>query len=87
MGEQIVNEYFLKLPICIVRPSIVTNSLREPIPGWVDNFNGIDGLMAEIYRGGISTVRCCSNFIMDIVPVDIVCNVILTSAWHSHSKS
>ena len=28
------------LPVCIVRPSIVTPSYIEPVPGWVDSLNG-----------------------------------------------
>ncbi|GBP48686.1 Putative fatty acyl-CoA reductase CG5065 [Eumeta japonica] len=31
------------LPVCILRPSIVTPALEEPFPGWVDNLNGITG--------------------------------------------
>jgi alcohol-forming fatty acyl-CoA reductase len=29
-----------KLPVCIVRPSIVGPSYKEPLPGWVDSLNG-----------------------------------------------
>lgn len=32
-----------KIPLVIIRPSIVTASLKEPIPGWVDNLNGPTG--------------------------------------------
>lgn len=32
-----------KLPICIVRPSIVTPTFKEPMPGWVDSLNGPPG--------------------------------------------
>ena len=43
MTEQLIYEESGSLPIAIVRPSIVTCSLKEPIPGWVDSFNGITG--------------------------------------------
>lgn len=43
MAEQIVSDYSQKLPICIVRPSIVTSSIQEPFPGWIDNISGITG--------------------------------------------
>lgn len=45
MAEQIVVDYHEKLPICIVRPSIVTAAINEPFPGWVDNVYGITGLI------------------------------------------
>jgi alcohol-forming fatty acyl-CoA reductase len=44
MAEQIVLDYHGKLPVCIVRPSIVTAANEEPYPGWIDNFCGITGL-------------------------------------------
>lgn len=43
MAEQLVFDYNDKLPICIVRPSIVTAAIEEPFPGWVDNVYGITG--------------------------------------------
>lgn len=33
MCEAIINEYFDLLPICIIRPSIITASVSEPFPG------------------------------------------------------
>ena len=33
MCEAIISEYFDVLPICIVRPSIITASINEPFPG------------------------------------------------------
>jgi alcohol-forming fatty acyl-CoA reductase len=50
MAEQIVVEYHDRLPLCIVRPSIVTASINEPYPGWIDNVYGITGM------------RCIVNF-------------------------
>lgn len=32
------------LPICIVRPSIVTPAFWEPVIGWVDSMNGPPGI-------------------------------------------
>lgn len=48
MAEQMTIQYHHKLPITIVRPSIVTCSLDEPFRGWVDNVNGITGIIMEI---------------------------------------
>ena len=46
--EQLLNQEKGQLPISIVRPSIVTGSVKEPIPGWVDNLNGPGGISKEI---------------------------------------
>jgi fatty acyl-CoA reductase len=42
-AEQIVLDYYDRLPVCIVRPSIVTAAVNEPFPGWIDNMYGITG--------------------------------------------
>lgn len=35
LSEILVRDEYKNLPICIVRPSIVTPTFREPMPGWV----------------------------------------------------
>lgn len=59
-----------KLPVCIVRPSIVTPAFADPVPGWVDSLNGPPGI---IVAGGKGALRCLmlntkSNF--EAIPVD-----------------
>lgn len=84
MAEQLVAEYNCRFPICIVRPSIVTGSISEPCPGWIDNINGITGIMMEIGRGTISSIMCDQSGVMDLIPVDIVSNTIITAAWSTY---
>lgn len=45
LAEQVVNDFKNRLPVIIYRPSIVICAMEEPIPGWVDNFNGPVGLL------------------------------------------
>jgi alcohol-forming fatty acyl-CoA reductase len=40
LAEILVRNEYENLPVCIVRPSIVTPSYFEPLPGWVDSLNG-----------------------------------------------
>lgn len=86
MGEQLATNFHHILPICIVRPSIVTAAVNEPFPGWVDNVNGITGIMTEIGRGTITSIMCDERLVLDVIPVDIVCNMIITAAWHNFQK-
>ncbi|XP_055608036.1 fatty acyl-CoA reductase 1-like [Uranotaenia lowii] len=83
IAEQLVSEYSSQLPICIVRPSIVTGAWKEPYPGWVDNVYGITGIMMEIGRGTISSIMCDQKCVMDVIPVDIVCNTLIAAAWEN----
>lgn len=86
IAEQIAADYHHRLPICIIRPSIVTAALHEPFPGWVDNINGITGIMMEISRGTITSIMCDKNLVMDLIPVDIVCNTMIAAAWMNYFK-
>jgi fatty acyl-CoA reductase len=70
------------LPFIIVRPSIVGASWKEPFPGWIDNFNGPSGLMIACGMGLLRTMIGDPKAIADIVPVDIVANVIITAPWY-----
>lgn len=43
LTEEVVASYNEKLPVCIVRPSIIGCALKEPYEGWIDHKNGISG--------------------------------------------
>ncbi|KAL0280989.1 UNVERIFIED_CONTAM: hypothetical protein PYX00_002125 [Menopon gallinae] len=83
MAEYIISNQAGDLPVCIVRPSIVTGSWKEPKPGWVDNISGISGIMIEIGRGTLRSIICDEELIMDVIPVDIVVNTLITAAWQT----
>lgn len=88
MAEQVVNMFYTKrgLPIVIVRPSIVTAASCEPFPGWVDSFNGLTGFVAEICRGAIKHQLADKNKLVDLIPVDLACNMIIAAAWSNATK-
>lgn len=43
LAEHLLMEECGGIPLAIVRPTIVTAAMKEPIPGWVDNLNGPTG--------------------------------------------
>lgn len=73
------------LPICIVRPSIVTPTWREPYVGWTDTFNGPTGIMLAAGSGLLRIMPATTNYKVDMVPVDIVANFLIAAAWHTYS--
>ncbi|XP_026821812.1 putative fatty acyl-CoA reductase CG5065 [Rhopalosiphum maidis] len=83
MAEWVVAEQADDIPAAIVRPSIVTAAWKEPFEGWVDNMSGITGIMMEIGRGTIRSIVCDQKLRVDIIPVDILVNTLITSAWHT----
>lgn len=75
-----------RVPIAMVRPSIVAGIWRQPICGWVDNFNGPTGVILSMMTGAIQAMLACPNYCADIVPVDIVANLIICTAWQVHRQ-
>ena len=48
--EKKMNMCFENLPCCIVRPSMVGPSYKQPFPGWVDTLAAVGGV---IFFGGL----------------------------------
>ncbi|XP_063372365.1 putative fatty acyl-CoA reductase CG5065 [Cydia splendana] len=75
-----------KLPVAIVRPSIVLSSLREPVQGWVDNWNGPNGIIAAVGKGIFRSMLGTGARVADLVPVDTVINLMIVCAWRTSQR-
>ncbi|CAG7717958.1 unnamed protein product, partial [Allacma fusca] len=87
LAEILVQEARTDIPVCIVRPAIVTGAEREPFPGWIDNFNGPGGFFVGVAKG---IVRCCytnERGTLDAVPIDHVVNLTLAAGYRLGSGS
>jgi len=82
LAEYMLVEESGHLPVTIVRPSIIGATWREPLPGWVDNLNGPTGLFAAVGKGILRSMCGNLNAVADIVPVDIVSNLLIVAGWH-----
>ncbi|KAL7034835.1 hypothetical protein ACKWTF_008124 [Chironomus riparius] len=74
-----------KLPVLIFRPSIILATWRDPIPGYVDNFNGPIGLMLAVGKGVARSMYCDQKSYGDFVPVDIAINALFISVWNFYT--
>jgi len=81
LAENLVAQEGNDLPLSIVRPSIITAAWREPMPGWIDNYNGPSGYLVVSGKGVLRTMYVHKNKLCDIVPVDIVTNTCIASSW------
>lgn len=45
MGEMLVGDLKENLSVAIIRPSIVTSTLKEPFPGWVEGIRYTSSIM------------------------------------------
>ncbi|XP_011307905.1 putative fatty acyl-CoA reductase CG5065 [Fopius arisanus] len=78
LAEIMLNAHKGTLPISIVRPSIVLATLREPMPGWIDNFYGPTLSISNGALGILRSVICDGEKIGDIIPSDLVVNLLVT---------
>ncbi|KAL7013673.1 hypothetical protein ACKWTF_015516 [Chironomus riparius] len=69
------------LPIAIVRPSIVTATVSEPMPGWIDSLFGPTAVVAANGKGIFHTMICDESIVVDFIPADTAINVMIAAAW------
>ncbi|CAH3872828.1 unnamed protein product [Pieris brassicae] len=79
LAENFVVDNHGDIPCVIVRPSVVTAALKEPVEGWIDNWQGATPVLSLIAKGW---VRCLygekiNNF--EIIPIDYVVNLTIIS--------
>ena len=86
IAESLVKQAEAEIPFTIVRPSIVGSAWREPIPGWIDNYNGPTAIIAASGKGIMRTMFGNRDAIADIIPVDVTVNLMIASAWFRGSK-
>ena len=80
LAEILVNDEYNNIPVCMVRPGIVTPSIREPIPGWVDSLNGPMGIMIAAGKGVLRSMLVDQNVTAEVIPVDTAINAIIIIA-------
>ncbi|KAL0103252.1 hypothetical protein PUN28_017513 [Cardiocondyla obscurior] len=81
LSEGIIRDYSSSLPCAIIRPSSIMPTIKEPMPGWIDNVYGPIGLFLGGGKG-ILRVACCAKSVSeDLVPADIVVKNILVISW------
>ncbi|KAH9611259.1 hypothetical protein KSS87_009728 [Heliosperma pusillum] len=68
------------IPLVFIRPTIVTSTFKEPIPGWVEGIRTIDSLAAAYGKGRLPCFLGDPNSIVDVIPADMVVNAMLVAA-------
>lgn len=79
MGEQYIDQNRGNLQCTIVRPSIITSSLKDACPGWIEGFKVIDPLIYFVGTKRISHFAGSSRGILDLIPVDVVADTMIAA--------
>ena len=80
LTEHILYNNKENVPLVILRPSIITAAIKEPVPGWIDVLSSAGAIYAAILLGVLKFLPGSRDNIADIVPVDYVVNTILASS-------
>ena len=80
LTEQILKDLPNTFPLCIVRPSCIGCSLRDPIPGWVDTVSAAGAIYLSVGLGLLKMIYGREKKIGDQIPVDIVVNIVICAA-------
>jgi len=64
----------------VVRPSIIESALREPVPGWIVGLRMAEPVILAYGRGLLPEFPGLPDGIIDLVPVDLVSNAVVTAA-------
>jgi fatty acyl-CoA reductase len=81
LGERaLVEQWEGKVPITVVRPSIIESALTEPRPGWIRGFRMAEPIIVSFARGLLAEFPGVPEGIVDVIPVDLVVAAILAVA-------
>lgn len=86
LAEELMRIHCEKLPIVVVRPSIIMMTYEDPIPGWLNNLYGINGVFTGVGMGVLRILYIDNRKRADIIPADIVVNSSLAVIWHRVEK-
>ena len=87
MGEQLLVKHRGQVPLTIVRPSVTEGALEDPHPGWIHGLKVTDPLIVAYGRGIVPDFPAAMGAPMDLVPVDIVVNTVLTAATQATTST
>ena len=77
LGEMVLESQRGDVPTAIIRPAIIESSLRDPLPGWIQNLNVLDPMIIEYGRGRLPEFPLGRHTVLDVVPVDLVANALV----------
>jgi len=84
ISENILFNRKESVPLTIVRPSIISATLRNPHPGWIDSASTIAAFVILQSIGYCKVVNNCKDTQANIVPCDIVSENIIKETFSEY---
>ncbi|XP_065348997.1 putative fatty acyl-CoA reductase CG8306 [Cloeon dipterum] len=86
LAEHVVARAATQISAAIVRPSMITCALKEPVPGWISSTNGPSGFLMGAAKGVVRRLPIATDVIYDYIPVDMVINELIVAAWQAGTQ-
>ena len=81
LGERaLVAGYGTRVPMTVVRPSIIESALSEPRPGWIRGFRMAEPIIVSYARGLLKEFPGIPEGVVDVIPVDMVVSALVAVA-------
>ena len=87
LAEQLLVRDRGSVPLSIVRPSVIEGTLSEPVPGWFDRVRMFHPIAVEYARGNVLEFAGYEDTKIDLVPCDLVTNLVLASVPPPHDAT
>ncbi|XP_010535677.1 PREDICTED: fatty acyl-CoA reductase 1-like [Tarenaya hassleriana] len=87
MGEMLLGSHRESMPLVIIRPTMITSTLSEPFPGWIEGLRTIDSVIVAYGKGRLKCFLADPNSVFDLIPVDMVANAMIVAAAANASDS
>ena len=68
------------IPVTIVRPSIISASVKYPSPGWIDSSATLAGFIVALGSGMLRVLDGNIKVVVDVIPVDLVAKTLIDEA-------
>lgn len=79
MAEHLMVRNHGDIPLVIYRPTVVGATLKEPVPGWIDQVAGFGAVIMGTGLGVLTMLPGAHDNVLDIVPLDLAVNHLLLS--------
>lgn len=86
-AEALVKREGRRLPICLIRPSIVLSTFKEPLEGWNESISAASRMTLAYLTGVFHVPYVNKTVAADLMPADYVVNAIIAAAWGTHNKN
>ncbi|KAF6160140.1 hypothetical protein GIB67_016576 [Kingdonia uniflora] len=80
MGEMLISQLRGDLPVSIIRPYIITSTIREPFLGWIEGISHIDRLAIGYGKDKIPYFIGDPELVILLISIDMVANAMVVAA-------